>query len=66
MPPLVDTEFSSIIGGHNGIAPSVVAQDFFDAFKSDTYGIHIGKTRDIYKLFLKEPAEALKVMQPEP
>jgi hypothetical protein len=26
----------------------------------------VGKTQDIYELYLRSPAEALKVMQPEP
>jgi uncharacterized oxidoreductase len=66
MPPLVDTEFSAIINGHNGIAPSVVAQEFIDALEKDVYEIRVGKTQYIYDLYLKSPAEALKVMQPEP
>src|SRR5690606_31789134 len=31
MPPLVNTELSKEIGGENGIAPSVVAEDVLDA-----------------------------------
>jgi len=64
MPPLVDTEFSAIIGGHNGIAPSVVAQAFIDAVEKDEYEIRVGKTQYIYDLYLKSPAEALQTMQP--
>jgi uncharacterized oxidoreductase len=66
MPPLVDTGFSAIINGRNGIAPSVVAQDFINAFEKDSYEIRVGKTQDIYELYLKSPAEALTVMQPAP
>jgi uncharacterized oxidoreductase len=66
MPPLVDTEFSAMIGGGNGIAPSKVAQDFIEAMEKDIYEIRVGKTQDIYELYLRSPAEALKVMQPEP
>ena len=66
MTPLVDTEFSAMVGGGNGIAPSKVAQDFIEAMEKDIYEIRVGKTQDIYELYLRSPAEALKVMQPEP
>jgi len=55
-----------MIGGGNGIAPSKVAQDFIEAMEKDIYEIRVGKTQDIYELYLRSPAEALKVMQPEP
>lgn len=64
MPPLVDTEFSAPINGKNGIPPSKVAADFIDGVEKDIYEIRVGKTQDIYDLYLKSPAEALKVMQP--
>ncbi|WP_420147671.1 SDR family oxidoreductase [Spirosoma sp.] len=64
MPPLVDTEFSAIINGKSGIAPSVVAQEFIDALETDTYEIRVGKTQYIYDLYRKSPLEALNVMQP--
>ncbi|HMH24872.1 MAG TPA: SDR family NAD(P)-dependent oxidoreductase [Puia sp.] len=64
MPPLVDTEFSAPINGKTGIAPSVVAQDLIDSLEKDNFEIRVGKTQYIYDLFLKSPAEALKVMQP--
>ena len=35
MPPLVDTEFSAEIGGHNGIKPSVVASELIVALERD-------------------------------
>ena len=62
MPPLVDTEFSEMIGGSKGIQPSVVAMDLLKAFANDEYEIHTGNTANIYKLFLSSPAEALKAM----
>ena len=65
MPPLVDTEFSAIINGKNGIPPSKVAQDFVEAFAQDTYEIRVGRTQDIYDLYLKNPAEALKALNPQ-
>jgi uncharacterized oxidoreductase len=62
MPPLVNTEFSKEIGGENGIAPAVVAEDLFKAFEEDTYEIHVGNTANIYKLFLSSPQMALEAM----
>ena len=64
MPPLVNTDFSQMIGGSSGIAPSVVAQDLLDALKTDHYEIHVGNTQFIYDLYRKSPAEALLAMNP--
>ncbi|RYJ41347.1 SDR family oxidoreductase [Flavobacterium beibuense] len=64
MPPLVNTELSKEIGGENGIAPSVVAEDVLDAIAGNRYEIRTGQTEDVYKLSLANPAEALKVMNP--
>lgn len=64
MPPLVNTELSKEIGGENGIAPSVVAEDVLDAIADNRYEIRTGQTEDVYKLSLANPAEALKVMNP--
>lgn len=64
MPPLVDTEFSAIINGSAGIAPSIVAKDLIDGIEKDIYEIRVGRTQDLYELYLKSPAEALKAMQP--
>lgn len=62
MPPLVDTEFSVEIGGHNGIKPSVVASELIEALERDNYEIHVGDTAAIYQLSLKSPQEALLAM----
>jgi uncharacterized oxidoreductase len=62
MPPLVNTEFSAPIGGHNGMPPSEVAQELLDAFESDEYEIHVGETAALYKVFLSSPAEALNLL----
>lgn len=62
MPPLVDTEFSKEIGGHRGIKPDVVAEEFIKGLAADEFEIRVGDTAAIYELFLKSPAEALKVM----
>jgi len=62
MPPLVDTEFSKEIGGHNGIKPSVVADDLLAALASDEFEIRVGDTAKIYELFRQSPVDALNVM----
>jgi uncharacterized oxidoreductase len=62
MPPLVDTEFSAEIGGHNGIKPSVVAQGLIEALESDNFEIRIGDTEQIYQLYRSSPQDALNAM----
>lgn len=62
MPPLVDTEFSKEIGGHNGIKPSVVADDLLAALANDVFEIRVGDTAKIYELFRQSPVDALNVM----
>jgi len=62
MPPLVDTEFSKEIGGHNGIKPSVVADEFLAALTNDEFEIRVGDTAKIYELFRQSPVDALNVM----
>jgi uncharacterized oxidoreductase len=62
MPPLVDTELSAEIGGHNGIHPSQVANEFLEAFANNDFEIRVGDTAKIYELFLSSPADALNVM----
>ncbi len=65
MPPLVNTELSKDIGGANGIHPSQVAQELFDAFEKDKYEIHVGNTANMYELFRSSPSEAFKRMNPK-
>lgn len=62
MPPLVDTEFSKEIGGHNGIKPSVVADTFLTALANDDFEIRVGDTAKIYELFRQSPVDALNIM----
>jgi uncharacterized oxidoreductase len=62
MPPLVDTEFSAEIGGQNGIAPSVVAEALVEALEKDEYEIRVGRTEDIYRLYLSSPEQAFHAM----
>jgi len=62
MPPLVNTEFSAIIGGANGIPPLQVAQSLIDGFEKDDYELHVGNTADLYKLYLSSPEQALQTL----
>ncbi|KQB99781.1 SDR family oxidoreductase [Pedobacter sp. Hv1] len=62
MPPLVDTEFSAGIGGHNGIKPAVVAQELLTALENNDFEIRVGDTAKMYELFLSSPTDALNVM----
>lgn len=62
MPPLVNTDFSQVIGGANGIPPTQVAEDLIRAMESDTYEIHVGQTAQLYQLFQHDPAGALLAM----
>ncbi len=62
MPPLVDTQFSSAIGGHNGIQPTAVANDLLKALAEDDFEIRVGDTAKLYELFLNSPSAALDVM----
>jgi uncharacterized oxidoreductase len=62
MPPLVDTEFSKEIGGHNGIRPSVVASDLIKGLANDEFTIRVGDTAKMYELFRSSPADALNAM----
>lgn len=62
MPPLVNTEFSAEIGGQNGIAPSVVAEALVEALEKDEYEIRVGRTEDIYRLYLSSPEQAFQAM----
>lgn len=62
MPPLVNTEFSQMIGGSTGISPVEVATHLINAIEKDVYEIRVGNTQKIYDLYLKSPAEALFAM----
>ncbi len=44
-PPLVNTEFSSYIGGANGIPASEVADELFDGLANDQFDIPVGETK---------------------
>jgi len=49
-PPLVNTEFSSEIGGANGIPASEVADELFAALAKDQFEIPVGDTKKIHAL----------------
>ena len=63
MPPLVDTQFSAPIGGNKGISPKSVAEDLITALDKNSYEIRVGKTEDLYQLFLSSPAKALDYLR---
>lgn len=44
-PPLVNTEFSSYIGGENGIAPSEVADELFLALENNQFDVPVGDAK---------------------
>lgn len=62
LPPLVNTAFSTAIGGEHGIHPAVVASDLLAALASNDFEIRVGDTAKIYELFLSSPSEALNAM----
>ncbi|MCF2504216.1 SDR family NAD(P)-dependent oxidoreductase [Dyadobacter sp. CY107] len=66
MPPLVNTDFSTEIGGENGIPASEVAEALIHAFENETYEIRVGRTADLFGLFLQSPEQALSAMNPVP
>ena len=51
MPPLVNTDFSKEIGGHNGISPIEVATGLINAIENEVYEIYIGDTENVYNDF---------------
>lgn len=64
MPPLVNTSFSTEIGGANGIPPSMVADDLLNSLETNNYEIRVGRTEDVYNLYLSSPVAALQAMNP--
>lgn len=62
MPPLVNTEFSSEIGGHNGIPAVQVADEFIAGLENDHYEIRVAGTEQFYQLYLSSPEEAFNAM----
>jgi uncharacterized oxidoreductase len=62
LPPLVDTEFSTEIGGHKGIKPIVVAEDLLKGLREDVFEIRVGQTEEFYRLYLSSPEQAMIAM----
>jgi uncharacterized oxidoreductase len=62
MPPLVNTEFSAAIGGANGIAPEVVAQDLLNSMEQQVFSIHTGNTAKIYEALKVSPVAAMNAL----
>jgi uncharacterized oxidoreductase len=62
MPPLVNTDFSKEIGGHNGLAPAIVAQELVDALTNNVFEVRVGQTEDMYRLHLSSPENAFAAM----
>lgn len=62
MPPLVNTDFSQEIGGSNGIAPEVVANDLLHALENNQYEVHVGQTAALYQLTFSAPDDAFQAL----
>lgn len=62
MPPLVNTEFSTAIGGASGIAPQQVAEELLAGLAQDTYEIHVGRTAQFYETFRANPQAAVAAL----
>jgi len=61
-PPLVNTDFSATIGGADGIAPSVVAEDFVAGLRDNKYDIRVGKTAELFQYFLSDHDQAVNAL----
>jgi uncharacterized oxidoreductase len=61
-PPLVNTDFSTEIGGANGIPPQQVATELVAGLENDTEEIMVGQTAQFYEFHRASPAEAFAAM----
>ncbi|RAJ08868.1 putative oxidoreductase [Chitinophaga skermanii] len=60
MPPLVNTDFSEMIGGKEHGMPAIdVAKGLLEGLKNDTEEMHIGQTAEFRKFFFASPEEAV-------
>jgi uncharacterized oxidoreductase len=57
LPPLVNTDFSSAIGGANGISPKEVADELLAAIQIDQFDIPVGQTKPVYTAFAEAAAK---------
>lgn len=62
MPPVVDTEFSKDIPGHNRMAPARVALEIIEGIQSDKLEMHLGATASIFALHKENPSSALAAL----
>jgi uncharacterized oxidoreductase len=62
MPPLVNTEFSTEIGGANGIPPQQVAEELLAGLRNGDDEIRVGQTAQFYEFSRASPAEAFAMM----
>lgn len=61
-PPLVNTEFSSYIGGENGIPPSEVADELFLGLENNQFDVPVGETK-IYAAAVGEAMAKLETQR---
>ncbi|OUJ72368.1 SDR family oxidoreductase [Hymenobacter crusticola] len=62
LPPLVNTDFSTEIGGENGIPPQQVATELVAGLEQDVQEIMVGQTAQLYEFHRASPAEAFAAM----
>ncbi len=62
LPPLVNTDFSTEIGGENGIPPQQVAAELVTGLEQDTPEILVGQTAQFYEFHRASPTEAFAAM----
>lgn len=60
-PPLTNTEFSSYIGGENGIPPSEVADELLNGLENNQFDVPVGET----KIYATAISEAMSKINPE-
>ncbi|HTI89596.1 MAG TPA: SDR family NAD(P)-dependent oxidoreductase [Puia sp.] len=66
MPPLTNTEFSKPIGGANGIAAEIVAQELLDGLENNIPEIRVGRVDGFYKMFFAGSEKAVAALnQPQ-
>ncbi|RPD44328.1 SDR family NAD(P)-dependent oxidoreductase [Hymenobacter sediminis] len=61
-PPLVNTDFTTKVGGENGIPPRQVATELVAGLEQDITEILVGQTAQFYELHRAAPAEAFAAM----
>ncbi len=65
MPPMVNTDFAKEIGGEtNGMPATEVARELVEGLEQNQEEIYVGKTAEFRKLFLTDPQNAFKMLNP--